>query len=120
MTKDRTIYILTIHDCLQRIQDYTKGYTAETFANDPKTQDAVIRNLEVLGQAAKDFGIEELTRIQPSVPWTQITGMRNIIAHEYLGLDMTIVWEVVEHHVHLLKEATEQVASELNINLKQT
>ena len=56
---------------------------------DKKTQDAVIRNLEVLGQTIKDFGIEDLKMDYPHIPWSQISGMRNIIAHKYLCIGKT-------------------------------
>jgi uncharacterized protein with HEPN domain len=119
VTKDRGIYILTIYDCIQRIQSYTRDTSLESFLNDPKTQDAVIRNLEVLGQATKDFGIEDLVQSYPDTPWAQIAGMRNIIAHEYLGLDLTMVWEVIEKHIQPLKEATEHVAASQSITLQE-
>ena len=56
--KDRMVYIHAAYDCIQAIDNYTKGYTLEQFLKDNKTQDAVIRNLEVLGQTIKDFSIE--------------------------------------------------------------
>lgn len=118
MTKDRSVYILTIFDCIQRIQRYTHGLSLEAFLDDYKTQDAVIRNLEVLGQATKDFGIDDLAQTYPNTPWSQIAGMRNIIAHEYLGLDLTIVWEVIATQIQPLQEAIEQVASSMGITLE--
>lgn len=97
--KDRTIFMHAAYDCIQSIEAYTKGYDLEQFLGDKKTQDAVIRNLEVLGQTVKDFGIEDLQRDYPDVPWSQVAGMRNIIAHEYLGLDSHIIWETVHKHL---------------------
>lgn len=85
--KDRMVYIYAAYDCIQAMEEYTDGYNLEQFLEDHKTQDAVIRNLEVLGQTIKDFGIEDLKMDYPHIPWSQIAGMRNIIAHEYLGLD---------------------------------
>jgi len=68
--KDRMVYIYAAYDCIQAIDDYTKGYTLEQFLADNKTQDAVIRNLEVLGQTIKDFGIEDLKQDYPQIPWS--------------------------------------------------
>ncbi len=79
--KQRKIYALAIYDCIQRIHEYTDGYDVDAFTKDYKTQDAVVRNLEIIGQAVKDYGVDHA----PNVPWSQVAGMRNIIAHEYLG-----------------------------------
>lgn len=70
MKKDPAVYIRHINDCILRIEAYVlEGRAA--FFNDHKTQDAVIRNLEVIGQAVKDLGTERLSAEQPSIPWTQ-------------------------------------------------
>ena len=84
--KDRLVYIAAALDSIELIQSYTAGYDLSGFLDDRKTQDAVIRNLEIIGQALKDFGIESLLTIIPAMPWRQIAGMRNILAHEYLGV----------------------------------
>ena len=99
------VCILTIRDCIQRIKEYTIGYDKDTFLKDHKTQDAVIRNIEVIGQAVKDYGVADLLHDFPEVPWLQIAGMRNIIAHEYLGIDMIITWEVVDAQIDSLEHA---------------
>jgi uncharacterized protein with HEPN domain len=91
------------------IQNYTSGFTLETFLADRKTQDAVIRNLEVIGQALKDFGMEVLTEKMPQMPWSQVAGMRNILAHEYLGVDMVMIWDTVQLHLNDLRQALEAV-----------
>ena len=74
---------------------------------DSKTQDAVVRNLEVLGQAAKDFGTEDLQAIDSSVPWSQVAGLRNVLAHQYLGVDLSLVWNIVERESPRLRPAIE-------------
>ena len=111
--KDQNIYILTIRDSIQRIYEYTEGYDLNAFLEDNKTQDAVIRNIEIIGQAVKDFGVQNLLQNFPDVPWQQITGMRNIIAHEYLGIDMTITWEVVNTSLSPLEHAIAEMVREL-------
>ena len=107
--KDRMIFIHAAYDCIQAIEEFTHGYELEQFLQDRKTQDAVIRNLEVLGQTIKDFGIEDLKMDYPDIPWSQIAGMRNIIAHEYLGVDKVIIWETVSHHIEPIKTTIEQI-----------
>ena len=113
--KEQAVYLLTMYDCIQRIKEYTAGLPLAAFLEDQKTQDAVIRNIEVIGQAAKDFGIEDLAQDRPDVPWKQIAGMRNIIAHEYFGIDMTITWQVVEEHLPTLETAIADVAKRMGV-----
>jgi len=107
--KDRMIFMHAAYDCIQAIEEFTQGYELEQFLQDRKTQDAVIRNLEVLGQTIKDFGIEDLKMDYPDIPWSQIAGMRNIIAHEYLGIDKVIIWETISHHIEPIKTTIEQI-----------
>ena len=102
--KDRMVFILTAIDCVERCSVYVAGMSLETFKQDLKTQDAVIRNIEVLGQSLKDFGIDDLVVDYPEIKWKALAGMRNIIAHEYLGLDMDIIWETLVHHLMPLKD----------------
>lgn len=64
-----------------------------------------------LGQTIKDFGIDDLKNSHPDIPWSQIVGMRNIIAHEYLGLDVHIIWETVSRHLAVVKLAIQDVLS---------
>ena len=103
--RDKSVYIATALECIDLIQDYTASYTREKFLADRKTQDAVVRNLEVIGQALKDFGLESLAEKVPQIPWSQVAGMRNILAHEYLGVDMVMVWDTVQVYLQDLRQA---------------
>ncbi len=105
--KDKSVYIATALECIDLIKDYTAGYTLDTFLEDRKTQDAVVRNLEVIGQALKDYGIDMLNEKKPHIPWAQIAGMRNILAHDYLGVDMVMIWDTVQLHLNELHQALE-------------
>ena len=67
--KDRSVFIATALECIDLIKTYTAGYKLEDFLDDKKTQDAVIRNLEIIGQTLKDFGIESLTQENSKIPW---------------------------------------------------
>ena len=91
MSKDRTVYIHHIYDCICWIKEYVQD-GKEAFFEDRKTQDAVIRNLEVIGQAVKDFGTDSLTSSHPDAPWQQIAATRNFLAHQYLGVDLKLIW----------------------------
>lgn len=92
---------------LSLFQTYTAGYDLLSFLRDRKTQDAVIRNLEIIGQALKDFGVDVLSEIEPKMPWREIAGMRNVLAHEYLGVDMEMVWNTVQCHLDPLQRSLE-------------
>ncbi|MGZ8158469.1 MAG: HepT-like ribonuclease domain-containing protein [Methylobacter sp.] len=107
--KDRFIFIAAALESIELIQSYTTGYDLPRFLEDRKTQDAVIRNLEIIGQALKDFGVEQLLTVQPSIPWREIAGMRNVLAHEYLGVDPVMVWETVQTNLESLQQALEKM-----------
>lgn len=108
MKEDR-IYLLHIRDAIERIRNYT-GTGRDDFFRDSKTQDAVLRNIEVIGEAAK--------RLTPSVknladlPWKQIAGMRDKLIHEYFGVNLNLVWEVVERELPRLERAIDQLIGE--------
>ncbi|WP_333875266.1 HepT-like ribonuclease domain-containing protein [Methylobacter sp.] len=101
--KDRFVFIAVALESIDLIQSYIEGYDLTGFLADRKTQDAVIRNLEIIGQVLKDFGIETLSVEQPNMPWREITGMRNVLAHQYLGVDVVMVWETVQIHLDTLQ-----------------
>ncbi len=117
MKKDPAVYIRHIHDCIIRIEDYVEEGRA-AFFNDHKTQDAVIRNLEVIGQAVKDLGTERLSNEQPDIPWTQNAGARNVLAHHYLGVDLDLVY-IVDQNLPSLKAAIHETADRLAIDLPE-
>lgn len=116
MKKDKSIYVRHIYDCVARIKEYVQD-GKEVFLMDRKTQDAVIRNLEVIGQAVKDIGVEELSAIQPGVPWLQVAGARNILAHHYLGVDLKLVWSIIERDLPVLEEKIVALAKAEGISL---
>lgn len=112
MSRERSVFLRHILLCLDRIELYTVD-GKQAFLADAKTQDAVIRNLEIIGQAVKDLDSDELSSRHPSVPWRQIAGLRNVLAHQYLGVDLALVWQVVEGHLTQLRRAIEAELSGL-------
>ncbi len=86
----------------QKIERYTSGIDQESFRQDEKTIDAVVRNLEVLGEVARQLPGDFLVQ-HPDVPWHQIAGLRNRIVHEYFGLDLELIWQVVQHDLPQLR-----------------
>lgn len=83
-----------IIDSGRKILEYTKGLTFEAFASDNKTVDAVIRNFEIIGEAANRLP-EDFKDKHPDVDWHRIRGFRNRIVHHYFGIDFSIVWEII-------------------------
>jgi len=99
--KDPAIYLRHIRDAIARIEKYTaQGRTA--FFDDTMVQDAVIRNLEVIGEAVRNLP-PDLRRRYPEIPWRSITALRNVLIHEYFGVDLEIVWRVVQRRIPALK-----------------
>jgi uncharacterized protein with HEPN domain len=116
VTKNRSIYIRHIYDCICWIKEYVlEG--KEAFFQDRKTQDAVIRNFEVIGQAVKDLGVDSLNSSHPETPWPQIAATRNFLAHQYLGVDMKLIWNIVEQHLPQLEQQIIAIAETEGVNL---
>lgn len=95
MSKRTDVEFLTdILEAIRRIQSYTAGMTFETFLRDMKTQDAVIRNLEIIGEAAKRLS-DEVRQRYPAIPWRSMAGLRDRLIHNYFGISLDVVWEIV-------------------------
>jgi uncharacterized protein with HEPN domain len=82
----------------KRVKRYTKGMSAKTFTTDEKTRDAVLRNLEIIGEAAKQIPMEARQRVV-SIDWRKIIGFRDVVAHAYFGLDDIILWDIVANKI---------------------
>jgi uncharacterized protein with HEPN domain len=99
--KDERLYLLHISERITRIEDYTKDGHAAFFAS-PMQQDAVIRNFEVMGEAARR--LSEHTRQQhPQIAWGQLIGFRNLLIHGYDQISLQRVWEIIEESLPVLK-----------------
>lgn len=94
MPRDADVYLQDILTAIGRIQEFVRGLGREEFMDDARTIDAVLHNLEVIGEAAKQ--VPESMRIRATeVEWRKIAGMRDLIAHAYFEVDLAIVWDVV-------------------------
>lgn len=95
--KDDRLYLEHILEAVERIREYTAA-GKERFLADGMTQDAVIRNLQVLGEAAKKVSASTAAA-HSDVPWRRMTGLRDRVVHDYFGVSLEIVWDVVENHL---------------------
>lgn len=96
MRRDFRLYIDDILDAVHQIRTYLADQDEEAFTKDRKTQDAVIRNLEIIGEAAGNLP-EQIQKGETEIDWRKIMGLRNILIHEYFGINLPIVWDVVQN-----------------------
>lgn len=101
MTKDPRVYLAHIVERIDRIIQFTIP-GEEAFLGDCKTQDAVLRNLEVIGEAAKRIH-DDFRKANPVIPWRSLAALRDVIIHQYEGVSMPDVWQVVETHLPQLR-----------------
>ena len=97
---------------MERIATYIGEMDQQSFARDTRTVDAVVRNLEIIGEAATRIP-EEFKAGHPEVPWRRVVGLRNRIVHEYFGVDIGIVWSVVSHDLPQLRSQIQDIADML-------
>lgn len=101
--KDYKLYLFDILESCKKIVSYTKGKTEREFASDSKTIDAVIRNIEIIGEAASKISKKERERIQ-QIPWKEVVAMRNKVIHEYFEVNVPIIWETIRVDIPILKK----------------
>ena len=101
-----------IWESIEKIERYTEGMTEDDFQSDDKTTDAVVRNLGIIGEAAgrlpKDF-VDQYSDIE----WVKIVGLRNRIVHEYFGVDIQIIWQILKKDLPAFKGTLENIRHEL-------
>lgn len=97
------LYLQDILDSLAKIEEFTKDFTFDQFQSDEKTVEAVVRKLEIIGEAAKNLP-NEVVKNHPEIPWSKMKSMRNKVLHEYFGVDVEIVWKTIKEDLPFLKE----------------
>ena len=104
MPRDYKVFLEDILEAIGKIRRYTNGMSLQAFTADGKTFDAVIRNLEVIGEAVKQIP-EDIRSQRPEVEWKRVGRLRDILIHQYFGVDAQIVWDVVQNKLVPLEQA---------------
>ena len=104
--------MIDILSSILEIEEFVKDVNFEKFVRDRKTINAVIRSLEVMGEASKKIP-SEIRSKYPEVPWKYMAGMRDKLIHEYHGVDLEIVWKVIKGEIPILKPMIEKIVDEL-------
>ena len=108
MKKDNVVFLKHILDAINLIEDYLKDKEFQEFRNNHMLQDAVIREIEIIGEAAKNLSVDFKNKYS-DIPWRQIAGMKDKLIHGYFGVDLDAVWDTATIDVPSLKERLEEI-----------
>lgn len=106
--RNSALLLQDILEAIETIGQYVSGFSEDQFEADKKTVDAVVRNLEIIGEAAGRL-TDDVKEKYPDTEWGKIVGLRNRIIHEYFGIDLKIVWTILEQDIPRLKESLKKV-----------
>jgi len=104
--KDDTLYQIHISECIDRIHSYITGMNESAFRSSSLTQDAVLRNLQILSESTQRLS-EEFKNRHKEIEWHKIAGLRNLLVHDYLGIDISTVWVIINKELTTLKNAVQ-------------
>ena len=110
--KDDRTYILHILDCIDAIEIFSKNIKKETLLTNREKKSAIIREIEIIGEATKNIS-KELKDKNPNVQWKLIVGTRDKMIHHYFGVDVNIVWEIIKNEIPLLKKQIIKIKKDL-------
>lgn len=106
--RDYKLYLDDILEAVKRIEKYTKRLSLEKLKKDTLVLDGVVRNLEIIGEAAKNIP-SQIREKYPEIEWKKIAGLRDILAHEYFGIDLEVVWDIVKNKLPILKNQVRHI-----------
>jgi len=110
--KRTKIFLLHILESIERIEDFTKGFSKDDFLQSEKTQDAVLRRLEIIGEAVKNISAN-FKKKHTEVEWKKIAGARDIIIHEYFGVDLDLTFRIIKENIPELKQKIKELLKNL-------
>jgi len=113
--RDWRLFLKDIHESSLRVLEYVGAMSMEELFHDSKSVDAVMRNLAIIGEAAKKIPAD-VRRRYPDVEWKKLAGLRDIVVHDYFGIDEDIIWDVVTVRIPELKRRIDIMISEISRN----
>lgn len=111
MKPSNTVYLAHIRDAINQIEQYARNHTYQQFLNKVWDQAAITRNLEIIGEAAKQVA-DDFKKDHPEIPWRRISDFRNVLIHEYFAIDPLLVWEILQKDIPTLKAEIEKLLQE--------
>ena len=111
-TSKDSLYLIHIRECLTRVADYTVGGQSE-FMAETKTQDAVLRNLQIMGESTQRLS-DSLKAGNPQVEWSELSAFRNILVHNYLGMDLALIWQIVTDDLPAFRQQIDTMIVSMN------
>ena len=118
MRRDYRLYLDDILEAIGKIERYTAGLSIEQFKNDGKTFDAVIRNLEIIGEAVKHIP-SNIRKKSLDIPWKQMAGMRDKLTHEYFGVRFDVVWDTIRKRLPEVRPLIEEILKQMDEEMKE-
>ena len=114
MSSKRTplLWIEDMHEAASEVMSFTEGLTFEGFISCMKTLKAVLFNVQILGEAANKLP-DDIKAMAPEVPWDQIRGLRNRVAHEYFDMNLEMIWTVTQQHIPPLVTSLEKLKDQI-------
>ncbi len=109
--RNHHIYVIDILESINRIENYVKDMEYDVFAGNNMVIDAVLRNLEIIGEASRHIP-DDIKFKYANIPWRKIIGLRNIVIHEYFGVDLENIWKIIKENIPSIKPYLERMVEE--------
>ncbi len=111
--RDPVIALLDMSEAIQTIGEYLQGLSYQEYIADNRTKDAIVRNLEVLGEAATHIPDDVKERYR-NIPWKNVIGLRNVVIHRYFGIDYATIWFIIKEQLPVLKNQIETIMKDFS------
>ncbi len=108
MSRDYSLYLEDIVECIEKVEEYTKNMTYHEFNNNQLVIDAVLRNLEIIGEAVKNIP-DEIRKQYPNIEWKKIAGLRDVLIHTYSKVELEIIWDIIQNNLLKLKKSVNKI-----------